>query len=557
VFTVEVSQEGSSRSVQVVEVTARPRLSAEDSDRGFGRNENGQYLMRRDRLRDLAQRAQTFWPDDQVDPSLWETVLRDAEDGNLLADTPESWSPLSAAPYSERLDQLREAAKLEDVLDARRGLDRAGGVRIGRDHPRLVMPEISLLDGDGEPLGAVVFGSVCYIAVIPSGTEEFRLDYLPADAEQRAEDQAARDVLSSYGAGETEQIVVWRTYFGSNTLISDAISGLGQWVQSAGRAIARGAGVLVGRYAKTSAYPKKPLRDFTRSKRLRKALSEQDPDTWRSLPDLHDIDSAGGNIVIAVHGTMACAVPLATEIRNILGPDVRVGLGRFEHDTWLPLDENVNELTEFLNRCGADRVTLVAHSRGGLVAIKAAHLTTHRDVQVITLGTPFRGTPVAHAGELPVLGYRGLLGVIRGLTGGFWPVSLSTRLAGFLVKEVPIGIRAMEPQYCAMFFGPLPELTAAVCGSLSEKTLQNTSNHQFLGAVRSEVFVGVANDLVVATDSANGDHPSPTIVDCDHFSYLRVDEVADVLRSVIGTADGGFHVPPQWFRHERPGTTRI
>jgi hypothetical protein len=169
------------------------------------------------------------------------------------------------------LEQLREAARLEDESDARHGLDRAGAVRIGRNDRRLVIPEISLLDGDGDPLGAVVFGFICCVAVLPGDTEEFRLDYLPTDTEQRAEDDAARDVLSDYAVGETYQIVVWRTYFGSNTHITDAVSGLGQWVQSAGRSIARGAGVLVGRIIHARAHPKKYLHDFTRHKRLRKA----------------------------------------------------------------------------------------------------------------------------------------------------------------------------------------------------------------------------------------------------------------------------------------------
>jgi pimeloyl-ACP methyl ester carboxylesterase len=558
VFSVEVRQEDSSRSVPVVEVAARPRLSAAENDRGFGRGENGQYQVPRERLGELADRAGVIWPDDEVDSSLWQRVLGDAANGNLLGQTPESWSPLGSAPNSETLEQLREAARLEDESDARHGLDRAGGVRIGRNDRRLVIPEISLLDGDGDPLGAVVFGSICCVAVLPGDTEEFRLDYLPTDTEQRAEDDAARDVLSDYAVGETYQIVVWRTYFGSNTHITDAVSGLGQWVQSAGRSIARGAGVLVGRIIHARAHPKKYLHDFTRHKRLRKALS-LDPNAWHSLPDLRDIGAAKGNVVIAVHGTMACAVPLATEIRRILAGDVGVGLGRFEHDTWLPVAQNARELAEFLDSSRADRVTLIAHSRGGLVATMAARLTAHSNVQVITLGTPFRGTPVAHAGELPVLGYRSLLGVIRGLSGGFAPVSLSTRLAGFLVKEVPEGIQVMEPRWCENFSGPPPKLVAAVCGSLTEQTLQHKDTYQFhaLAGVRSKVFAGVDNDLVVSTASATGDHTSPTIVDCDHFSYLEVDEVADVLKSVVGTDEGAFGLPPSWYRQAQLGNTRI
>jgi pimeloyl-ACP methyl ester carboxylesterase len=90
-------------------------------------------------------------------------------------------------------------------------------------------------------------------------------------------------------------------------------------------------------------------------------------------------------------------------------------VGRFEHDTWPPVTQNAEELVAFLNKLDADHVTLIAHSRGGLVATRAAQNSTRKGIRVITLGTPFLGAPIAHAAEVSMLGCRSLLGAISGL----------------------------------------------------------------------------------------------------------------------------------------------
>lgn len=550
-FSVEIRQDATARVVPLVVVPGSPRHDT-GGNPPVGKNADGQDELPRERLGELP----TYWPDEELADSLWGRILEDAQRGNLLGESPESWSPLGGPPDPETLAQLRQTARLEDEADARAGLARGGGIFIGRDDQRLLLPEIGILDDDGEPLGAVVFGATCCVAVLPAGTEEFRVDYLPTDIEELAEHAAAHQALAAYGQGDVYQMILWRTYFGTNTHITDAISGLGQWVKSSARSITERGGVLIGRIFHAKAHPKKFMRDITRHKRLIKALND-DPEFAYRCPDLPDIQDATGKIVIVVHGTMACGVSLARDIKNILGEDTPVG--RFEHDTWLPVAHNAQELVELLNVLSAEQVTLIAHSRGGLVATLAAAKTTHKDVRVIALGTPFRGTPLAHAGELPILGYRSLLGVARGLGGGFPPISLATRLAGFLVKEVPKGIAEMEPGWRTSFIGPPPKLVAALCGNLTEETMKSKDSYGFhaLVGVSRGAFNGDDNDLVVSTASANGDHPSPTVVDCDHFSYLAEDVVADVIEKFVDKAAGRFQFRPSWYGLPRPGPTRV
>ncbi len=73
---------------------------------------------------------------------------------------------------------------------------------------------------------------------------------------------------------------------------------------------------------------------------------------------------------------------------------------RYEHDTFMSIDANAQELAELLTARfdDAEHVLMICHSRGGLVARSASDLvdgTLASRLSIHTFGTPHRGTPLA------------------------------------------------------------------------------------------------------------------------------------------------------------------
>ncbi|MFJ2755574.1 hypothetical protein ACIO3S_08255 [Nocardioides sp. NPDC087217] len=117
-------------------------------------------------------------------------------------------------------------------------------------------------------------------------------------------------------------------------------------------------------------------------------------------PQLRSAPSGPAAIAVLIHGTFSSCVPALPDVSPLAGT---TPLYRFEHDTLRPVAENVDDLISALKRIDSTQVTLIGHSRGGLVAtMAAADLSTI--TQVLTLGTPHNGTPLAAAGD-NLLGY--------------------------------------------------------------------------------------------------------------------------------------------------------
>src|ERR687888_156158 len=82
-----------------------------------------------------------------------------------------------------------------------------------------------------------------------------------------------------------------------------------------------------------------------------------------------------------------------------------VPMAVFDHDTFLPVDHNAVELADLVDeKLGTlDEVSLVCHSRGGLVARAAIDLMPDalaQRMRLHTLGTPHLGTPLAEFDRL-------------------------------------------------------------------------------------------------------------------------------------------------------------
>jgi len=143
-------------------------------------------------------------------------------------------------------------------------------------------------------------------------------------------------------------------------------------------------------------------------------------DAAQASPDLADprtqpLATPARCNVILVHGGLSNG--LACFGDNLIGgrtPLLQPGPGlnvfRFEHDTWLPIEDNVAELVDLVQRkLKGERLVFIGFSRGGIVATRAAARLrdvgavarpvgaagrireAHADVAVMTFGSPHRG----------------------------------------------------------------------------------------------------------------------------------------------------------------------
>lgn len=476
---------------------------------------------------DLGQFVDTFWPRGSVSPALAHRILDEASRSDtFLATEPACWSPLGSLDYAS-FGRFRDNQATWASVERSKGELADGLISAGDPNPDLLFPELYALT-DGEVFGAIVFSGDCFIAPLPEAAEFISVDYRPSNDTQSREADAAATVLARRCDGEFHIFIHWRCYFGSNTQVNDGLTKRGQRFKTT---VSRRAGAIVGRVVfAIHDIRKPPRRDFTMTRRL--AFHEsKNADTVASCPELLDDTRVDGDAVIAVHGTMASAIPLARGIRQILE---QATVLRFEHDTWLPIADNGDALRRRIEKLNARQVLLIAHSRGGLVACHAAARLTGQNVKVITLGTPFRGTPIVDAVGVGLLGAQALLGLITLMGGPI--VDVGTRLAGLFVREVPQGIAAMAPDsdLSRAYLGPISQLIAAAAGKVPPDVNRDTMSFHFQLALSGPAFNGAANDLIVSADSASGGFAKSLYLDCDHFSYVSQPEVTHAISDVAG-----------------------
>jgi hypothetical protein len=112
-------------------------------------------------------------------------------------------------------------------------------------------------------------------------------------------------------------------------------------------------------------------------------------------PRLEDKQPSTGPLIVLVHGLASTAAEMA----QMLAP-LRLSAARFEHDTFISIDKNASDLARLIHARAesAERIILLCHSRGGLVARAAADLLPKElaaRTAIHTFGTPHKGTALA------------------------------------------------------------------------------------------------------------------------------------------------------------------
>lgn len=278
---------------------------------------------------------------------------------------------------------------------------------------------------------------------------------------------------------------------------------------------------------------------FVSRARERDCLQDQDLAALAaSCPRLDEYNGGhrlGYPTVVFVHGTASTCVKYLRPLASLQGR-----LVRFEHDTYMPIGDNATELAELVGKKLSGRVVLVGHSRGGLVARRAAGLlaSSQRHIHLITLGTPHEGTELISTGRLLVnAGF-----ARRTLQRSMWKTgALARQLAGAhtdeLVSELlshrdlPRGWLDMEPGCRA-----LRELANSACpcrfasvGAISKLAGRRLGRREkfVLGLLPRE-----PHDMVVTYRSARAAGTRVLCgLRCDHSEYFEQPKVTDLIES--------------------------
>jgi hypothetical protein len=513
----------------------------------------------RERIR---RTADHLWPlAASVVEGLLRHALRDAGGSDfLLGDTPETWSPAGSVNPSS-LGQWISNAQFDSIA-AQESLSDEEIPQFGgfTDRPlSSKSPCLLVQSRDDVPISVVAVGNDAFLVVVPPGSHVIRIRV--EEQSITTEDGAYPDcppweeMAEGIPKADARELLIWRFYQGQNSQIIDGCSEAENGIHRLVADGARTAGVLIGRLVRVvtrraSSERSDPLLAIRRRAAWRGLPSLARDYILASSPPLGPRARVSGGLVVVVHGSQSTGLHLAVSIRDLWQEDAAppVPVLRFEHDTWQRLEANASDLASRIHETRASHVILVAHSRGGLVAARAmrilkdeSHTTKAPAAALITLGSPFLGTPMAHAADAVWASVHALMGAVR-LAGGP-ALDATTRVLSWTIKRTPPeGIRLMYPSSDV-----LPSLRATLpAGALLVGGHTNDGSRDFAGlrvslraGLGEGAFDGEYNDLVVATASALAARRAGLVVCADHSSYMLAPEVRELIKVEIGKLPSG------------------
>jgi hypothetical protein len=399
--------------------------------------------------------------------------------------------------------------------------------------------------GDKGPAPSVIawHEPTAVILSLDNDSREITIQYFP---DEGSDDRISR-LRYKYGAGDyrVETIFDWRGYFGLHSATIDGSTemlqnGPGFFTRLRGRA-----GYAVGRVLRRLTFGQPTLHKDPLAVRRARAASAEYPLIAQRCPLLSDRNPVNDtHAMVFVHGTASCGLQGLKDLFPLPLPPVTYPVRRFEHDTFAPVLDNANELTRLIKTTvRVDRLLVVAHSRGGLVA-RAAVDELIRDgytaaIELHTFGTPHHGTPLVKIGgrllaQLYKLGEWGLDIVAPALSPLTWA-------HGFLfdAPELPPGIAIMkEDSESLRMMNRYGDGASVTCwGSTFDINGQSSGFGIEVGHMLAGAMHDIDNDLVVPTSSALGFGAPAPVLKCSHVQYFSQ---AEVRRAI----DNYFPQPP-------------
>jgi pimeloyl-ACP methyl ester carboxylesterase len=379
--------------------------------------------------------GETIWEGAGVSRGLLLHAIRDAVASDFIAGTePELWSPLSEV----RPEWLQRWRGLGDLADEYAPWDETAQPALTRE----VFNEEDLVRGPvigfvqaGIGFGAIGVGWDAFIAPLPASSVSLEIRFDEESSPDRL--PSAADVLYAAPLGELDEVICWRVYSGTNSRVRDFVTSARDGAHRIVRGTLQGGAVVVGRILRVAAGRTDSTRGDPWARTRRREAELADPDTADSCPDIDDTATVQQTAVVVVHGTMSTGLALARAVTGLVPAGLPVL--RYEHDTWLRLETNAQDLANLIKLRVETSVLLVAHSRGGLVATRAAQILKKsapgRVEGVVTLGTPFGGTPLAMGATVGAAAAKSLMGGLRVVGGPV--VDAGTRLLPIAVRFDP------------------------------------------------------------------------------------------------------------------------
>lgn len=361
--------------------------------------------------------------------------------------------------------------------------------------------------------------------------KDIEITYVP----ERESERRKQRMMFRHGTSEhrLETILDFRAFVGEHSAIVDGWTLMRDSGRGYAASIAGTAGFVVATVLRRLTRLEPTLTNDPRAVSRRVELEDRYSDLAKACPSLHEIDRVEhASAMVFVHGTASCGLVGLKDlfIPAAAGYDLPGPVYRFEHDTFLPVVQNSHELAALVaQRVHAERLLLVAHSRGGLVAADAAELLKasgyRGSVSLQSFGTPFAGTPLVAIGKR-ALNLMMKLGEELATSA---PVPMLSPLAKalFYVMEspsLPPGIMAMHESGEGLPFLQRAANAAAVTswgsnfdivrGAAGYGTVGDAA---LLGALR-----GQPHDMVVPLRSAQAcGSAAATALTCAHGCYFR------------------------------------
>ncbi|WP_280153086.1 hypothetical protein [Piscinibacter sp. XHJ-5] len=371
---------------------------------------------------------------------------------------------------------------------------------------------------------------------------QLSVEYIP----ERAEEQRMKRMLHRHASSghQLETLLEWRAFVGRRTGIVDGWTLMRQSGRGYTASLVGATGFVVARALRRITLPEPALTSDSRMQSRLAELEAAQPAIADTCPRLEEVEPPldGDIAMVFVHGTASCGI---TGLKDLFPPAttgfmVPCPVLRFEHDTFVPIIDNVKTLAaEIAHRLHVRKLLLVAHSRGGLVAADAAKVLRDAgyagDVTVYTFGTPYQGTPLVAMGKKAL---NLLMKLGEGIADNV-PVPVLSPLAKamFYVMEsptLPPGILAMQEGAEALRY--IQRSAEAV------RLLSWGSDYDILSGiagygVASEGFLLGAlqrpHDLVVTAQSATGCGRTQPKLECAHGQYFKQPQVQLAINNYL------------------------
>ena len=372
------------------------------------------------------------------------------------------------------------------------------------------------------------------IIPVSDDTEELLIEYVP-DLED--ENRGAR-LQYRYATPEhnLETIFDWRGYFGTQSVVIDGWNTMRRIGHKLVVSVRAKFGFLVGKTLHRLARPQPTLdHDPLFAHRLA-SMTGQYPQVANAVPDIGRISSVQHEAaMVFVHGTVSCGIQ---NLKDLHPAHLPIPTYRFEHDTFRPLPENSSELAELIfSRIRTNRLVLIGHSRGGLVA-RVALAKLLRDsypasVTLHTFGTPHRGTPLVQIGSR-------LLNQIFKLGGHFvsaFPALSPLTLAYSYLLDAPglppgIDVMRLDGQDLRLL-NEIGDSRGVECwASQFDANLGSSGFGIEIENILLGALSGISHDLVVPTNSALFFGTQKPVLSCSHIQYFQQPAVQSFFDSL-------------------------